>query len=790
MADNGFKINKSVNFNPQAGAPANPVDGDFYYDATAQTFAYYHNGSWANFDSVGTVTAQEWMTSAQFTPAIVRNSVIKVTGGTDVDHLAGISASFSAKRITVYNAGADTIVVEPEDAMEPTANNRIMTPTGGSMNLVAGEVAVFTYDIVASRWLLVSISSQGGAQVIATTSNPGLVTLHQASLLPLDGVVLSDGDLNTATGVVGLDANKAATITAPTAAVAALTLDAHASAEALILNGSAGAPVFRITNPSDAFDCTIGVSDVHIDRRKLHFSNDDGFSNTLDNYMQYTTVASTGTRGVKVVNETALDTGTIEFEHTNDGFGGIRADIRLTATATTQTISAQQGNLNLNFLEVGSTKVGFGAAGTFSVSSNSTVLWEVTGSGASPAGALQGVGGNRFVRNVSDPTLAQDAATKAYVDRQSGALNMIINGNFDFWQRGAAIKNLAGCNKTATHAAAANTYDIRYGADRWYGEVTDLSGAASGNTCSLTRQASGLNTSPYCCRVTGVGAGGGSQLSFGMTQEIDRDIIPQIRGKTLIVQFKIRADATYIANGGNTQIRVTGGTDAGGNVIRRNYAGSTAVLGVQTISNATLTGSFQTFTYVSDAVPTNCTELALNFSGGGTGAVTHYFEIAEVMVFAGLTTVPDYFVRHGGSYEAELMACQRFYEKSYEVNTTPGTSGGSLGTDGTFVSFWPSAVATTATVIMPITHPRFLVKKWAPLASTSPVTLYRRDAADTVGSWLITGGTSHDVTAAGAVSQCGFIVFADESLAAVGAASDQRTIDGHWACSADIGDSV
>ena len=35
MAQNGFKVNKSLNLNPQASAPVNPVDGDVYFDSTA-----------------------------------------------------------------------------------------------------------------------------------------------------------------------------------------------------------------------------------------------------------------------------------------------------------------------------------------------------------------------------------------------------------------------------------------------------------------------------------------------------------------------------------------------------------------------------------------------------------------------------------------------------------------------------------------------------------------------------------------------------------------------------------
>ena len=254
MADNGFKINKSVNLNPQSSAPSNPADGDMYYDSTAQSFAYYHNEAWAYVDSVGTVPSTLWLTSEHFTPEVVRNSVIKVTDGTVLSNLVGISSSFSAKKITVYNAGTATIVVQPEHTTENTANNRIRTPTGGNMNLVAGEVAVFMYDVASSRWLLVSISSAAGAQVIATTANPGLVTLHAVSA---SGIVLSDGDINAANGVVGLNANKAVTIAAPSAAVTAVTITANGTADALSLNGKLNLnsnKIYNVATPATGTD--------------------------------------------------------------------------------------------------------------------------------------------------------------------------------------------------------------------------------------------------------------------------------------------------------------------------------------------------------------------------------------------------------------------------------------------------------------------------------------------------------------------------------------------------------
>lgn len=46
MADNHFKIHKGMTLAPQSSAPANPIDGDMYYDDTLNEFRKYENGSW------------------------------------------------------------------------------------------------------------------------------------------------------------------------------------------------------------------------------------------------------------------------------------------------------------------------------------------------------------------------------------------------------------------------------------------------------------------------------------------------------------------------------------------------------------------------------------------------------------------------------------------------------------------------------------------------------------------------------------------------------------------------
>jgi hypothetical protein len=217
------------------------MDGDFFYDAVAQSFVHFHNGFWTNLESVGTVAAITDLTAAQMTPAIVRNSVVRITGVGVFPHLCGLAASYSAKTISIYNASDHWISVEYNSSVEPTANNRILTPTLGSMNIVVGEIATFTYDIIQNRWLLVSISSQSGAQVPATITSNGLVSLHQASATPWEPIVFTDGDYNTPTGFVGLDANRAAFIAPTLGNTVALTLTGLGTGAALVATGGSGA---------------------------------------------------------------------------------------------------------------------------------------------------------------------------------------------------------------------------------------------------------------------------------------------------------------------------------------------------------------------------------------------------------------------------------------------------------------------------------------------------------------------------------------------------------------------
>jgi len=55
--------------------------------------------------------------------------------------------------------------------------------------------------------------------------------------------------------------------------------------------------------------------------------------------------------------------------------------------------------------------------------------------------------------------------------------------------------------------------------------------------------------------------------------------------------------------------------------------------------------------------------------------IGNYFQIAAVGLVQG--TTPSPFSRAGGDFEGELAKCQRYFEKSYSLETVPGTGGAS-----------------------------------------------------------------------------------------------------------------
>ena len=237
--------------------------------------------------------------------------------------------------------------------------------------------------------------------------------------------------------------------------------------------------------------------------------------------------------------------------------------------------------------------------------------------------------------------------------------NALINGAFDYWQRGTSGFTTGGS----------------YNADRWkfYQDGT-------GVTATITQQALTAGSivgvdSPYCFQwsVTVAGSGATTNQVYQLVENVQT-----FAGQTVVLSFYAKSDAT--------RTPVTP-------YIYQNFGsgGSASVAGTvnATGSNpANLTTSWQRFSYT----------VALPSITGKTVGTSSYLEVAikfpinttQVTQVAGVQlevgSVPTQFSRAGGTLSGELAACKR-YLPSVNVST---------GGNATFIGY---AYATNSMIV-------------------------------------------------------------------------------------------
>jgi hypothetical protein len=219
-----------------------------------------------------------------------------------------------------------------------------------------------------------------------------------------------------------------------------------------------------------------------------------------------------------------------------------------------------------------------------------------------------------------------------------GTGNAIINGAFDFWQRGTS--NAGG-----------------YLADRWF-----FYGDETGATYTQSRQ----TFTPGAAPVAGVegqffyrinkttGTGGAENLVFQRIEDVRT-----FAGQQVTVSFYAKADAAR-----NVILDIDQNFGTGGS----------ATVDVQTTLAATT--SWQRFSFtttlpsVSGKTIGSNSFLQVKFTFPLNAAFT--FDIWGVQVESGSTATA--FRRNSNSLQGELAACQRYYQKSYNQETAPGTA--------------------------------------------------------------------------------------------------------------------
>lgn len=135
---------------------------------------------------------------------IAGRAAIRLTGA--VTNLRGIAAGSDGEIITVINASGSDLSVLNENAT-PTAANRIITGTNGTLTLANNATILVKYDSTSQRWRVVGGSGSGGASstitrnadtTIAARDLISITSLGEATLYEAQGTT---GNQNNYVGV-------------------------------------------------------------------------------------------------------------------------------------------------------------------------------------------------------------------------------------------------------------------------------------------------------------------------------------------------------------------------------------------------------------------------------------------------------------------------------------------------------------------------------------------------------------------------------------------------------------
>ena len=234
-----------------------------------------------------------------------------------------------------------------------------------------------------------------------------------------------------------------------------------------------------------------------------------------------------------------------------------------------------------------------------------------------------------------------------YLSPYQGFRNKIINGSFEFWQRGTA--------RTFMQAG-------QYLADRW---TIRLYQNGSHQRTTVT-PVTGMQTR-YALRVgsvTTAEAGGGARM-WANTELESGDSIP-LRGKTMTLSFWVRfssatcssSTATAFGNWSGSVDWCTSTTDAAMSSTASN--GGSGV----TLTNGSLPTTWTKYT-TTVTLPSNINNVGVQFGFAGLGntasADTVWYEVTQVQLEEGSVATPF----EQRPLQTELALCQRYYYKTF-----------------------------------------------------------------------------------------------------------------------------
>jgi hypothetical protein len=315
-------------------------------------------------------------------------------------------------------------------------------------------------------------------------------------------------------------------------------------------------------------------------------------------------------------------------------------------------------NLSIDFATVGASGIDTGsiAIGTYYlflvVSSLAPAL--IVSLSTAPTGfsAYKQIGRVRVGINSSSAVAILDIKLESQYQIEIAEVknNYVINGAFDFWQRGTSFTTPAN--------GAANADRFKHYYD------------GAGSVFTVSRQTYSLGQSidgnpKYFQRLQVTTAGSGSTIRYSR-HAIEG--VESLAGITVTLSFYASADVNRTLTVAIAQNFGTGGSPSAtvttvlSNVnITTVYTKYSVTFSVPSIAGKTLGTNSDDYIELQLRMPINTVMTV---------------DIGQIMINDGAYAAP--FVRAGGELQGELAKCQRYYEKSYSLAAPPG----SISNDG------------------------------------------------------------------------------------------------------------
>lgn len=247
-------------------------------------------------------------------------------------------------------------------------------------------------------------------------------------------------------------------------------------------------------------------------------------------------------------------------------------------------------------------------------------------------------------------------ATLAKIAALSRAKNYASNGEFRFWQR-------------QTPGTLTSRQDDAYSADRWY--ILNSGGAVNMQGARVAEVIASSPT-PYVAQFRNADA---TARQFGPAQIIESDRAIALRGKTVTFSFWARTDGTEVPNIRAGVIEWTGTADSVTSDVVSSWSATPGLIAnaafINTPADLALTATMQQFS-ITVTLGTTFNNLVLFIWTPSTEAQNDDFYLTQVQLVEFSEALPWNHIRK--TYAEDLSDCQRYFEKSYVIDTAPGTN--------------------------------------------------------------------------------------------------------------------